>query len=101
MVIAAIEGHVAGVFGLVDTLRPEAKGVVSELTGMGLEVSDGYPESWTFASSCDASKRTYFPPQSFIVLMSTGTAPWFFGVARTFLLAPNLHRHVISVSRRS
>ncbi|CAM9365622.1 unnamed protein product [Ectocarpus sp. 13 AM-2016] len=38
VVIAAIERHVAGVFGLVDTLRPEAKGVVSELTGMGLEV---------------------------------------------------------------
>ncbi|CAB1097064.1 unnamed protein product [Ectocarpus sp. CCAP 1310/34] len=38
VVITAIERHVAGVFGLVDTLRPEAKGVVSELTGMGLEV---------------------------------------------------------------
>lgn len=38
MVIAAVEGHVAGLFGLVDTLRPEAKGVVSELTRMGLEV---------------------------------------------------------------
>lgn len=38
VVIAAVEGHVAGLFGLVDTLRPEAKGVVSELTRMGLEV---------------------------------------------------------------
>lgn len=38
VVVAAVEGHVAGLFGLVDTLRPEAKGVVSELTRMGLEV---------------------------------------------------------------
>lgn len=38
VVIAAIEGHVAGLFGLVDTLRPEAKNVVSELSRMGLEV---------------------------------------------------------------
>lgn len=38
VVIAAVEGHVVGLFGLVDTLRPEAKGVVSELTRMGLEV---------------------------------------------------------------
>eukprot|EP00903_Cladosiphon_okamuranus_P006647 g6490.t1 len=38
VVIAAVEGHVASLFGLVDTLRPEAKGVVSELTRMGLEV---------------------------------------------------------------
>lgn len=38
VVIAAVEGHVAGLFGLVDTLRPEAKGVISELTRMGLEV---------------------------------------------------------------
>lgn len=36
--IAAIEGHVAGLFGLVDTLRPEARHVVSELCRMGLEV---------------------------------------------------------------
>lgn len=42
VVIAAVEGHVAGLFGLVDTLRPEAKGVVSELTRMGSEVPYGY-----------------------------------------------------------
>lgn len=42
VVIAAVEGHVAGLFGLVDTLRPEAKGVVSELTRMGLEVHMKY-----------------------------------------------------------
>jgi len=33
-----VEGYVAGLFGLVDTLRPEAHRVVSELTRMGLEV---------------------------------------------------------------
>ncbi|CAM9129320.1 unnamed protein product, partial [Hapterophycus canaliculatus] len=38
VVVAAIEGHVACLFGLVDTLRPEAKAVVSELSRMGLEV---------------------------------------------------------------
>lgn len=38
VVVAAVEGHVAGLFGLVDTLRPEAKHVVSELGRMGLEV---------------------------------------------------------------
>ncbi|CAN0581937.1 unnamed protein product, partial [Laminaria digitata] len=39
VVIAAVEGQVAALFGLVDTLRPEAKAVVSELGRMGLEVS--------------------------------------------------------------
>lgn len=38
MVVAAIEGHVACLFGLVDMLKPEAREVVSELTSMGLEV---------------------------------------------------------------
>lgn len=31
-------GYIAGLFGLVDTLRPEAHEVVSELTRVGLEV---------------------------------------------------------------
>lgn len=41
--IAAIEGQFAGLFGLVDTLRPEATAVVSELGRMGLEVSMSVP----------------------------------------------------------
>lgn len=35
---AAIEGHVCGLFGLVDTLRPEVKDVVDQLGRQGLEV---------------------------------------------------------------
>lgn len=38
VVVASVEGYIAGLFGLVDTLRPEAHKVVSELTRMGLEV---------------------------------------------------------------
>lgn len=38
MVVAAVEGHVCGLFGLVDTLRPEVKGVVEQLGRQGLEV---------------------------------------------------------------
>lgn len=38
MVVAAIEGHVCGLFGLVDTIRPESKDVVAELGRLGLDV---------------------------------------------------------------
>lgn len=43
VVVAAIERQFAALFGLVDTLRPEAKEVVSELERMGLEVGRVYP----------------------------------------------------------
>lgn len=42
VVVAAIERQFAAMFGLVDTLRPEAKEVVFELERMGLEVGNGY-----------------------------------------------------------
>ena len=40
VVVATIDGFPAAVFGLVDTLRPEASQVVSELRRMGLEVGN-------------------------------------------------------------
>lgn len=38
VVVASIEGHICGLFGLVDTVRPEAKDIVAELDKQGLEV---------------------------------------------------------------